>query len=267
MIHPPLQLLTGSFSLVRRSGILNTSVGTKLYRSAYFFYKRNMEDGLQSFLRTHPELLRGGNVLDIGSNFGYTAGLLAESIDPEYRVYAFEPEPYNFANLRETANHPRFSARIVATQAAVGAEDGTVQLWLNADHPADHRVVTTEFLPQTSARTRVEVPLVSIDRFLERDPRPVCFIKIDVQGFEQRVCEGMLHTLERNPSVTLVLEYAPSYMRSLGFEPSAVIRLLTGLGFHGGLLADNGKLIPGVPEVKEDGSYVDLFFTRQPLPA
>ena len=60
--------------------------------------------------------------------------------------------------------------------------------------------------------------MVSIDSFLESKPGPVSFVKIDVQGYELAVCQGMQNTLRKNLDITIVLEYTPSAMRELGFD-------------------------------------------------
>ncbi len=258
-------ILTGAYSLVRRSGLLETSVGRRLFSSAYFLYKRYVEDDLQDLVRQHPILLRGGNVLDVGANIGYTASVLARATDPGRKVYAFEPEPFNYKILERIAARPAFAGKIVPMQVAVGAENGTVDLWLNDRHHADHRIITDEFHPAGSGMSRVNVPLVSLDRFLERDPAPVCFVKIDVQGYELPVCQGMTDTLEKNPDISVVLEYMPSAMRALGFQPSQLIGFLVDRGFACYRIHPKGKLSMGIPSSLEDSDYVDLLFSRSPV--
>lgn len=265
MKNLPIRLLTESYSLVKRSGLLETSVGSQLFTSAYFLYKRYVEDGLQDVIRLHPSLLRGGNVLDIGANLGYTAQVLARSTGPGEHVYAFEPEPFNYAILRRMSAQPEFTGRITAVQSAVGAAEGTVQLWQNMHHHADHRVITDQFRATAAPVDCVSVPMVTIDGFLERNPGPVSFVKIDVQGFELPVCEGMKATLERNPDLTIVLEYAPSAMRELGFDPTRLVKFLADRGFDCFLIGPHGKLSAGIPRI-EDGGYVDLLCSRRPIP-
>jgi FkbM family methyltransferase len=184
-------------------------------------------------------------------------------MDKGYRVYAFEPEPFNSSILRRIAHQPEFAGKIVATQCAVGAEEGTVRLWLNEHHHADHRVVTDQFHPGDSAAHGLSVPMVTVDGFLTGNPEPISFVKIDVQGFELPVCQGMKATMERNPDMAIVLEYAPSIMRELGFQPEALIRFLTDRGFECFAIGPRGKLTPGIPAIEGTG-YVDLLFRRGP---
>ena len=70
--------LLSAYSLVKRSGFLQTSLGRRLFKSAYFLYKRYIEDDLRDLLRPIPPF-SGGNVLDIGANIGYTAAVLARA--------------------------------------------------------------------------------------------------------------------------------------------------------------------------------------------
>jgi methyltransferase, FkbM family len=259
------QVLMGSYSLVRRSGLLETPIGRKLFRSAYFLYKRYIEDDLQSLVGSRPALVHGGNVLDIGANIGFTATVLARATEPGYQVYAFEPEPHNFATLQETANRRTFESKIIAVPCAVGAEEGTVELWQNLCHHADHRVITDQFRLAVSDVAGITVPMISIDQFLARNPGPVSFVKIDVQGFELPVCQGMSRTLEMNRDLTIVLEYAPVAMRNLGFDPSLLIDFLARRGFQIYEVLPKGELSPGIPPDLPDTDYVDLLFSRRPL--
>lgn len=260
-------LLMGGYSLLRRSGLLGTSAGRRLFESAYFFYKRHIEDDLQDLVRSHPGLLEGGNVLDIGANIGYTATVLARAVEPDRKVYAFEPEPFNYGILQRVASDHRFKDKIVALPYAVGAENGTVDLWLNDRHHADHRVITDEFRSAHSGISGASVPILSIDHFLKRHPEPVSFVKIDVQGYEAAVCQGMTGTLRRNPNVTIVLEYMPSAMRELGFDPSQLIRFLHEHAFQSYCIHPGGKLSREVPAAMDDSSYVDLLFSRRAVEA
>ena len=68
-----------AYSLVRRLGILQTSGGRRLFKSAYFFYKRYVEDDLQDLVFAFPGLVGKENILDIGANIGYTAAVLAQA--------------------------------------------------------------------------------------------------------------------------------------------------------------------------------------------
>src|ERR1700686_3345134 len=99
----PIKTLTNVYWLARKSRLLDTAWGRRVFASAYFFYKRHLEDPYYELFKRHPELFRGGNILDAGANIGYTAAVCSRAIDPEYKVYAFEPERFNYALLEHSA--------------------------------------------------------------------------------------------------------------------------------------------------------------------
>jgi FkbM family methyltransferase len=257
--------LLSAYSLVRRSGFLRTSFGRRLFKAAYFLYKRYVEDDLRDLVVSFPALVGGGNILDIGANIGYTAAVLARAAETGRKVYAFEPEPFNFRLLQQTARQPEFKGRIVPLQLAVGAEDGTIDLWINERHHADHRIATEQFRSAHPGSKEVSVSLVSIDRFLESNPGHVSFVKIDVQGYELAVCQGMQNTLRQNPDIAIVLEFMPSAIRELGFEPSHLIDFFVERDFKIFQVHPRGILSPGLPDIKKDSSYFNLLFSRTPI--
>src|ERR1700722_15623819 len=165
--------LLSAYSLVKRSGFLQTSLGRRLFKSAYFLYKRYVEDDLRDLLRAHPAIVGEGNILDIGANIGYTAIVLARAAQAGRKIYAFEPEPFNFKLLQQSALQPAVAGKIVPMQLAVGVADGTINLWINDRHHADHRVATEQFRSAHSdsahsGSNQVSVPLVRIDSFLQK---------------------------------------------------------------------------------------------------
>ena len=254
-----------AYSLVRRSGLLRTSLGRRFFKSAYFLYKRYVEDDLQDLVLAYPGIVGEGNVLDIGANIGYTASVLAHATESGRKVYAFEPEPFNFEILEQTALQPEFGGKIVPMQVAVGAEDGTVDLWINDQHPADHRVATEQFCLEHPAAEQIRVSLVSIDCFLESRPGAVSFVKIDVQGYELAVCHGMRNTLRQNPGINVVLELMPSALRELGFEPSHLVDFFVEQDFKVYRILPRGELSPALPGIVNDSGYSNLLFSRLPL--
>ena len=260
-------VFTGLYSLAKKSGLLNLRTGQALFSSSYFLYKRLLEDPFDALTRRHPELFRGGNILDIGANIGYTAAVFARAIRTPYLVYAFEPEDFNFRLLQRFAKSRRSRGRIMPVHAAVGNQDGTVDLWRNESHHADHRIVTEHFLESGAGGAPVSVPMLRVDTFVEQIEKnlPVCFIKIDVQGYELPVCMGMERTLDRNPGASLALEYTPEGMHALGFEPEELLTWFAAKNYHAYAIENNGSLKAANYHRLNTAPYADLLFTRSAL--
>jgi len=229
-----IQLATGAYSLVRKTGLLELGPVKRGFVAASFLYKRWYEDPFWRLLERTPELLGDGDVLDVGANIGYTAWVFARELKAGAKIYAFEPDGATFALLRDEMRRRRLTDRVEALQMAVGSAEGQLEIWHNRDHSADHRVVTEEFRKKLSEQEQVtRVPVTTVDRFVEtRKIENVSFIKIDVQGYELAVCEGMRETLERFPRLNVCLEYSPEGMIDLGFRPAEVLDFFRARGYE-----------------------------------
>ncbi len=271
---PPVRLgraLPGLYAALSKLGWRRSAALDALFRRAYFAYKRRIEDPFYNLTRASPELFRGGHVLDVGANIGYTASVFADAVDPGFGVFAFEPEGANFAALEALARKHRPGV-IRPVRAAVGEREGEIELWLNETHPGDHRVRTGSLeASASSARfSRSEkVRQVSIDGFLESiDPplAPVRFVKIDVQGFELPVCLGMTRLIDSTGPLCVAMEYDPAMMRDMGFSPAECLSFFLERGFELRCLEQSGKALPcAVSELEArlaPRGYRDLLFTR-----
>lgn len=227
-----------------------------MFIASYFAYKKHLEDPFDKLSRYRPDLFRGGHLIDAGANIGYCSALFSRLIDPEFKVFAFEPEAENFALLQRVIREQTRST-VHATQAALGAFDGQIGLRLNPKHHGDHRVSESGTADQM-------VPLLSLDAFLEERGAmtPVRLIKIDVQGYELAVCEGAARTLERNPDCVVVLEYMPEALKSLGVNPPDVLTWFGQRGYQVDTLGADGRIRSGFSGELPRRGYVDLVFSR-----
>ena len=272
MIDPADLMLTRflfwMYSGVVAVGFLRTTLGRRGFGYAYFLYKRYWEDELAALIAVHPELFRGGDVLDVGANIGYTASLFEGAVDPGCVVHAFEPEPRNFESLSWLAGKSKVAGRILPVHAAVGREPGVIFLSLNDLHPGDHRVLTSTFQNNSQGESRLEVPIVSLDRYvagLRPVPR-VAFVKIDVQGYELAVCQGMEQLIAGNPEITIVLEYMPQAMKDLGFVAGDLLDWLHSRGFYIYQLGKKGTLLMVTDEVMLGlRGYEDILCRKVPI--
>jgi len=262
-----LKTLTNVYWLARKSRLLNTDWGRRVFAASYFLYKRYLEDPYHDLVERHAELFRGGNILDIGANIGYTALVFSRAIDPEHKVYAFEPERFNYALLERSVGAPRARERIVPVLSAVGDRDGTIDLWENEHHHGDHRILTDQFRETAALSGTIATPILRIDTFVakQRDQFPVRFIKVDVQGDELPVCKGMERTLADNPRAILALEYMPEAMRELGFQPEDLLTWLQQRDYQAYTLEKHGRFRPGVADLSGGQGYLDLLFSREKL--
>jgi len=258
-----------TYSLANRTGLLNFPTAQSLFSHAYFAYKKWIEDPYTPLVQKSPELFKGGNILDVGANIGYTAALFAKVVSPGFRVYAFEPEDRNFKMLKHSVSRGILEGTVIPICAAVGDKNEMGELWLNPEHHADHRMVTPSFHGKNGARAETQrIPIIRLDDFCSKTfpDDPVRLIKIDVQGYEECVCRGMQQLLISNPQAFVGLEYYPHGMESLGFKGSTVLHFFEERDYFVYSLSRQHGLqkVQYADIVKIIGAtgYVDLLFSK-----
>jgi FkbM family methyltransferase len=261
-------ILLALYGLANRTGLLQMPLSRRLFLRAYFLYKKHVEDPFAALIKSRPELFVGGHLLDIGANVGYTATLFSKAANRDFKVFAFEPDAANFALLKQVIANERQPTQIVPILAAVGSTDGTVELWHNQGHHGDHRIFTNTFKESgAEARQVSSVPLISVDSFVKAEgiEASIKFVKVDVQGYELPVCQGMANTLQRNKDLVLALEYSPDAMRELGFEPDKLIEFFREQNFFIYVIENNGRIQPlnqaAIETALQDRDYANLLIS------
>lgn len=266
------KILLGIYSLFQKTGLLETSWFKNFFLACYFFYKKFLEDPFWGLLKNRKDLFERGHILDIGANIGYTSIVFSQAATPGFKVYSFEPDISNFLTLNEVIKNHKAIGKIIPIQAAVGSTNKTIEFWHNRKHSGDHRVLTQDYKKNGVDLSEVSVvEMWCIDNFVEFEKieSAVKFIKIDVQGYELPVCQGMERTLMANPDAVVALEYAPIHMSELGFEPKELLKLFQDKSYFIYILHRKGNFEPAQNEVidkmvKKQG-YVDLLCSRKNL--
>jgi FkbM family methyltransferase len=150
-------------------------------RGALFNPDYNREE--LDFLRAN--LAPGGVFVDIGANVGTYALTLARDVGPRGMVIAVEPHPVIRARLafnRAASGHVQ--VRLVA--AAAAEADGEVMIETDSDNLGASHVVTGK-----ASASAFKVPSLTLQHILsDAGAAKVDALKIDVEGFEDRVLTG-----------------------------------------------------------------------------
>ena len=193
----------------------------------HYFYDEPYEPELS---RAIGERLQPGDVfLDVGANVGYFSVLAARRVGNTGRVIAFEPHPEALAVLRQAVSVNGVAGTVEVVEAAAGRETGRVRLFLSVDS-----VLSTTDPSRSPAREHfgfprsIDVRQVAIDEWLaarsDLVPR-IRAIKIDVEGTELQVLEGMRWTMDRCPRAAILCETtegseADAFLRARGYRVS-----------------------------------------------
>ncbi|WP_315716765.1 MULTISPECIES: FkbM family methyltransferase [unclassified Bradyrhizobium] len=150
-------------------------------RGALFNPDYNREE--LDFLRSHVP--PGGVVVDVGANVGTFALPLARHVGPDGLVIAVEPHPVTHARLsfnRAASALPQ--VRLLAV--AAGESDGEVMIETDGANLGASHIVTGE-----AGAEAFKVPSLRLQTILaQAGAARVDALKIDVEGFEDRVLTG-----------------------------------------------------------------------------
>lgn len=130
--------------------------------------------------------------VDIGANVGFFSLIAARRVGPDGRVYAFEPVAENAASIVRSSRLNGMSNVDVYAEA-VGARTYRTELIL-AQHIGGAMLASAGTPPDFAGSVQVDV--VSLDDVIgTRKLRRPTLVKIDVEGAEMDVLQGMRRTL------------------------------------------------------------------------
>lgn len=159
-------------------------------------------------------------VIDVGANLGYFALQTATVLGDRGVVYAFEPEPGNRALLERNVERNGYADRIRVRSQAIGDADGIAQLLLS-DRSNWHRIdpVRCEDPDESDGarvgsvdEDRIDVDLRRVDSAIVNEDVPlesVVGLRMDVEGYEAAIFEGMDELLSAKRPLVMFVEIHP----------------------------------------------------------
>jgi FkbM family methyltransferase len=155
-------------------------------RGALFNPDYNLEE--LDFLRAHTEA--GGVFVDVGANVGTYALALARQVGAGGKVIAIEPHPVTHARLAFN-NSASGTTQVKLVAAAAGPADGDLMIETDGDNLGASHIVSGKTLSGKASGKAIKVPSLRLQRILEEaGVSRVDALKIDVEGFEDRVLTG-----------------------------------------------------------------------------
>lgn len=183
-------------------------------------------------------------MLDIGANMGKS--LLPYSVRG-WRVIAFEPIPANVRTIRRNLFINGITEdKVAIVEGAASNHSNSMEIYA----PKGRTDNTAVSLKGATTNVRGEVDVfsirgVEIDKYIDNAVSPnlgkhILLVKIDTQGHELSVFQGMKRFLENPPSTedlggwgfVVVAEYNPDLQKASGHEPHEMLDFMRNLGYE-----------------------------------
>ena len=218
------------------------------------------------------DLLSGAPVcLHVGASDGRHSYVMTQ-VAPKARIYAFEPSAFAFEVLKITIAWHRMGKQVTAIHAAVADKPG--ELLLVTPKKTSGRMgrayaYVAETLPNGPARPDIEdtgmevqpTPVVTLDGFCaEHGIDRIDFIRMDIEGAEQKALEGAVTILDRDRPHVLLEIHPPMLQARFGGSGEAVVQLFRGRGYR--MFALNGDRLEERTTVVPDLPWKDYFFVH-----
>lgn len=195
------------------------------------FVQRNVFIGSYEVEETNwvKDLLRPGmTFVDVGANIGYYSALASSLVGREGKVFAFEPNPSVYRQLRswiESSGIPQVHSFQIAMSNAAG--NLTLFVPPESEHNNNANVVRGQ-----EGYFATSVPAFTLDSYLKKlNSGIVNLLKLDVEGYEPCVLEGAEATIRDGRIRAIMAEFHPAMLDRAGTSPEALSRWLAERGF------------------------------------
>lgn len=169
-------------------------------------------------------------IIDIGANEGQFSEKM-RSLFPNAFIYLFEPLPEPFQLLKKNFRHDK---KVQLFQKGCGAERGSFKINYNESSASSSLLPMTkehtDHFTEAIKTTEIEIEIDTIDNILHNvHLSEAILVKMDVQGFEDKVIAGGQEILKKADMIICELSFFELYKGQPLF--GEIYKLLTELGF------------------------------------
>jgi FkbM family methyltransferase len=161
-------------------------------------------------------------VLDIGAHLGYFT-CISSYLAPKGSVHAFEVDPKCIPLIKKNVNINNFN-NVSIHNKAVSSNNGFEKIPIY-DKPSPALRISD------NKRQFIEVPSLTIDSYIISENITPDFIKIDVEGAEWKVLNGMKETLKIKHLKLLVEVHVNFLKNNFNTDYREILKLLLSEGF------------------------------------
>ncbi len=152
-----------------------------------------------------------GDVFDVGANEGQWATMALGAIGNK-RLHCFEVIPSTFQRLKEKVGH---SPQITLNNFGLGSREATIDMYY---YPQSTDRTSAYYMDDGFKKEKLEISLVRGDDYIkQREITQISFLKIDVEGMEMEVLNGLERSFNARIIKAVQFEHGPAHVMSRHF--------------------------------------------------
>ena len=173
-------------------------------------------------------------VFDLGANIGWFTMILSKLVGNSGHVYSFEPDPDYFQTLKENIqlNH---LTNVSLFQMGVSNTSGVRNFSLNKEFG-------TLVIGSKQKKDSLQIETTTLDDFCKKNQIKIDFFKMDVEGSEMLVLDGMKESIKNNPDMKFITEFHPNAIRGVGLSPEIFFEKIKQIGFKITKIPESGEI-------------------------
>ncbi len=186
-------------------------------------FKYHITSGAYEELTTElfKEVINEGDIIvDAGANIGYFTLLASRLVGKEGRVYAFEPETFNYSLLVRNIELNGYQ-NITVERKAVSNTTGTIKLFIDDKDSGSHTI-----RQYSGKKEFIEIESLTLDDYFKAKERTINVIKMDIEGAEPAALLGMDRIIRENENLKIFTEFAPFLIMEMGYSAEEFARKL-----------------------------------------
>ena len=174
-------------------------------------------------------LHHGAVFVDVGANIGYYTIIASKCVSNNGKVFAFEPEQKNFSLLKHNIKRNTL-INVQTFQSGLGNQNKEIDLFINPENRGDHRAFN-HINDSDSNREKTSIKILIGDAILNN--QQVDFIKIDTQGYELAILQGLRKAIAANQQhIKMIIEFWPFALKKNGHSADELLNELARYDFQ-----------------------------------
>lgn len=168
-------------------------------------------------------------IFDVGAHMGYMSTQIAQRLNQECKIFAFEPTLNTFRILCDSIDKLGLNRQVIPICAALDKESGFVSIELSENERDSmlNRISKINDLKQNNITVST-----TIDMFAEKFNLIPNVIKIDVEGYELNVLNGSKSILMQQNKPAILIEVNPDTLKNFNLSVNDLYEALDGYRFY-----------------------------------